>query len=137
MRLLIVDDDTALLNVISRSLSKLGHQVDTAIDGEIALEILKREKITVVITDWGMPKMDGVELCKAIRSQIPYDVYVILLTGRSTSLAQLDSIATGADDYLLKPFGIPSLVSSIQTAERILTLPPGPARDAMRPYQAA
>src|SRR5436309_3001342 len=81
MRLLIVDDDTALLSVISHSLTKLGHQVSTATDGVAALELLHKEQFPLVITDWGMPKMDGVQLCRAIRTEIKYDVYLILLTG--------------------------------------------------------
>src|SRR5438067_45418 len=92
MRILVVDDDVNFLDVIVHTLTKLGHRVEKARDGVEAMEVLKREEIRLVITDWGMPNMDGIELCKAIRATLSYDVYVIMLTGRSTSVAKMDGL---------------------------------------------
>src|SRR4051812_29006082 len=100
MRILVVDDDVNFLDVVCHSLAKLGHSIDRARDGQEALDLLQREQIRLVVTDWAMPRLDGIELCKAIRATLPYDVYVIMLTGKSTSVAKMDGLCAGADDYL-------------------------------------
>jgi DNA-binding response OmpR family regulator len=123
MRILVVDDDANFLDVVCHCLGKLGHQVEKARDGQEAIELLQREEIHLVVTDWAMPRMDGIELCKAIRSTIQYDIYVIMLTGKSSSVAKMDGLSAGADDYLYKPFGNADLAASIRAAEQVLSLP--------------
>jgi putative two-component system response regulator len=95
----------------------------TAADGHQALALLRSGSYRLVISDWEMPKMDGLELCRAIRSEdlLGY-VYVILLTGHKLPEEKVAGLRAGADDFIAKPFDPSELLARIQTAERILSL---------------
>jgi putative two-component system response regulator len=123
MRILIVDDNKIALTVLQNALEQSGHEVITAADGNQALALLRTSECGLVISDWEMPHMDGIELCRAIRSEdtLGY-VYVILLTGHNLPDEKVQGLRAGADDFIAKPFNPPELLARVQTAERILSL---------------
>src|SRR5262245_16872683 len=103
-RILVVDDDEIGLAIVKNALAHAGHEVVTAANGEEALTILRREDIRLVITDWEMPVLDGLDLCRAIRRREGAYVYVILLTSHGSSAAIVTGMSAGADDFIAKPF---------------------------------
>jgi putative two-component system response regulator len=123
MRILIVDDNKIALTVLRSVLEQSGHEVVAATDGNQALAILRAAPCGLVISDWAMPNMDGIELCHAIRSEdlLGY-VYVILLTGHNLPEERVKGLRAGADDFVAKPFDPAELLARVQTAERILSL---------------
>lgn len=133
MHLLLVDDEEKFLQIVQHNLVKLGHLVEIARDGAEALEKLKassagRQPVQLLICDWSMPGMDGAALCRAVRAAPTLsDVYVIMLTGRTGANDKMDGLYAGADDYLAKPFRLSDLLTSIRTAERVLSMPDRPS----------
>jgi sigma-B regulation protein RsbU (phosphoserine phosphatase) len=123
MQLLIVDDDKAARSSLSRDLQQLHHEVRSAADGSEAWKILQQEHISLVITDWRMPQMDGLELCRRIRSgDLPKYVYVILMTTKDDKDALIAGMEAGADDFVVKPFSKGELHARLKAGERILKL---------------
>jgi two-component system response regulator TctD len=103
MRILVVEDDIDLGEVLLKRLRRDGHGVDLATDGEEADEILSYQDYEVVVLDIGLPKMDGIEVLRSMRargSKTP----VLMLTARSEVQDRVDALDIGADDYLMKPF---------------------------------
>lgn len=126
MRILIVEDDRDLIMLLSDILRKGGYDVISAADGSEAWGILQREKIHFVITDWMMPKMDGLELCKRIRSAaFPYYIYIVMLTAKDAKGELVQGMEAGADDFLVKPFSKDELNVRVRAGERIITLETG------------
>ena len=131
MRVLVADDDTKLLGLLRHALTRAGHDVETATDGGQALDKLRTSDIPVLVCDWKMPGMDGVELCKAVRSESKpaaarrrvagqtNDVYIIMLTCQPGSRAN-EGLSAGADVYITKPFDLSQLLGAIGVAERIV-----------------
>ena len=123
MRALIVDDDEISLEILESVLSELGYQVVRATNGKEALEKLRADPIHLVITDWEMPEMNGLELCRAIRDEdFSGYVFIIMLTSRDGGQQKIDGIHGGADSFLVKPLNSEELLVSLKTAERILGL---------------
>jgi cyclic di-GMP phosphodiesterase len=122
MRILAVDDDEIGLAVVRNALAHAGHEVLTATNGEEALSVLRREDVRLVITDWEMPIVDGLELCRAIRRRDGGYVYVILLTSHGSSAAIVTGMAAGADDFIAKPFNQAELMARVRAGERVLAL---------------
>jgi len=123
MRILIVDDDEMLLDFLRLALESLGHEVEAARNGVDALRKLRASPRPVVICDWVMPGMNGLELCRHIRAEMGEDgVYIIMLTGRDGRSDQVDGRFAGADDFLPKPPDIQELASSIRTAQQMLAM---------------
>jgi DNA-binding response OmpR family regulator len=122
MKVLAVEDDRASLSILRRSLERLGHDVIEAHDGEEAWAAWLREKPRVAVSDWQMPRLDGLRLCKRFRAQEGQDyVYFILLTGTGGSLANRRAAAeAGVDDFLTKPIDMSALWMRLRVAERIL-----------------
>lgn len=123
MRALIVDDDEFSLELLEDVLHQLGHEVVRASHGSQALELLRRGSIHLVITDWEMPSMNGLELCRAIREE-HFDgyVFVIMLTSRDGGRQKIEGLHAGADAFLTKPLNPDELLVSLKTAERVLGL---------------
>jgi DNA-binding response OmpR family regulator len=120
MQVLIVDDDDFALNVLSSTLSRMGYTAVEAQDGQQAMEILRRGEIRLVITDWDMPNMNGIDLCRAIRKEdLSGYVYVIMLTAREGVKQRMEGLCAGADDFLNKPLDPEELLVCLKTAERI------------------
>ncbi len=123
MRILIVDDDEDIRILLSRDLAKWGHDVVSAANGVEAWETLQKERISFVISDWMMPKMDGPELCKRIRgADFSRYIYVILLTAKEDKHDLIKGMESGADDFVVKPFNKSELNVRIRAGERILKL---------------
>ncbi|MGA2583426.1 MAG: response regulator [Tepidisphaeraceae bacterium] len=123
MHALIVDDDELSLDILQGVLEEMGHQVLRAHDGQEALQIIQERQIHLVITDWEMPKMNGLELCRAIR-QGDFDgyVYIVMLTSRDGGQQKIEGLHAGADAFLVKPLNSDELLVSLKTADRILAL---------------
>jgi putative two-component system response regulator len=123
MRALMVDDDELSLELLEGILSELGYEVSRASNGMEALAVLRKEPIHLVITDWDMPEMNGLELCRAIREE-DFDgyVFIIMLTGRDGGKQRIEGLHGGADAFLCKPLNPDELLVSLKTAERILGL---------------
>ena len=124
MRVLIVDDDRDMRLLLRSTLTDKGYEVFSASDGIEALAVLEKENIQLVISDWLMPKMDGLELCKRIRAtSFPAGyVYVIILTGKDSKGELIAAMQAGADDYIAKPFHRDELSVRIRAGERVLNL---------------
>jgi putative two-component system response regulator len=123
MQVLIVDDNPITLDMLENTLRRAGYDVLTATNGRAALEILDRGDCHFVITDWEMPEMSGLELCRRIRylSSLSY-VYVILLTARHDASDSIEGMTAGVDDYIVKPFQPSELVLRVKAGERLLAL---------------
>ena len=123
MQVLIVDDDDFALDVLDNTLSRMGYTGVRAHNGREALDLLRRTEIRLVITDWDMPGMNGLELCRAVRREdLSGYVYIIMLTGREGPKQRLEGLCAGADDFLNKPLDPEELLVCLKTAERILSL---------------
>ncbi len=123
MKILAVEDDAVSRAVLRQALRRLGHEAIEAADGEAAWELLqKNETVRVVVSDWMMPRADGLELCRRIRGRIGAEyTYFILLTSRDASEENQNSAAdAGVDDFLTKPLDLPELWTRLRVAERIL-----------------
>ena len=94
---LIVDDDPQILRILGHHLRAAGFEVHCAADGEEALQAISRQCPDFVITDWEMPRLDGVELCRRIRQEnLPHYVYILLLTSKSASHLIVQALEAGA-----------------------------------------
>jgi two-component system KDP operon response regulator KdpE len=114
--ILIVDDDPAILRLLSTNLKARGYEIFTATDGEESLEAVQKDFIDLIILDLMMPKVDGVTVCRRIREWS--DVPIIILSARGDENDKVKCLELGADDYLTKPFGIAELMARIKTAFR-------------------
>jgi DNA-binding response OmpR family regulator len=108
MRILIAEDSPTTALALRKILALLGHQVAVARDGEEAWQALRAEPVPVVIADWVMPRLDGLELCRRIRDghqgrDLGRYVYVILLSVKRARDDRLLGLRAGADDFLVKP----------------------------------
>jgi sigma-B regulation protein RsbU (phosphoserine phosphatase) len=122
LNILAVEDDILARKIICRSLRRLGHDVIEAADGEEAWTQLQAGGVRVVVCDWMMPRLDGLELCRRIRARMGTEyVYFILLTGNSASDDnQRTAAEAGVDDFLTKPLDPQEMWMRLRVAERIL-----------------
>ncbi len=121
MKILAVDDDEVMREVLKTSLTKLGHEVVIAADGQEALDRFSESPFSVVISDWLMPNFSGLELCKQIRDRCKTSYcYFILVTTRAGRKDYLAAMDFGIDDLLVKPFGPEDLFLCLRVAGRIL-----------------
>ena len=123
MKILIAEDDSASRLVLTAALKRLGHETVVVENGRDALNAIRTQNIRMVISDWMMPYMDGVELCRMVREQQTESyVYVILLTALGGKANYLHGMSAGADDFVTKPFDMEELAARIRVGERILRL---------------
>jgi two-component system response regulator MprA len=115
-RILIIEDDDQILKILRRSLVYEGYQVDTAADGEEGLNQLRDNKPALVILDWMLPGMDGLEVCRRIRDL--GNQPVLMLTAKDTLEDRVHGLDAGADDYLVKPFELDELLARIRALLR-------------------
>ena len=113
LSVLVVDDDDLERTLIGDRLAQRGIKVGEAADGAQALEMLRREKVPVVIVDWHMPVMDGIEFTEKFRAELPGDTYVIMLTARKEAFDFERGYQAGVDDYLTKGVPEPELIARI------------------------
>lgn len=122
LKVLAVEDDAIARRVLVQALMRLGYDVVSATNGEDAWAKLQNEGIRLVVSDWLMPEVDGLELCRRIRSRTKQDyVYFVLLTGvDATESNQHAAADAGVDDFLTKPLKFTELWMRLRVAERIL-----------------
>ena len=121
--ILVVEDDPVSRRILEKSLTKSGMKVVTAENGREALDLLEKTFFPIVITDWMMPELDGLELCQRIRKmEWPSYVFIILLTARGAVDDIITGLDAGADDYLTKPFNKAELKARLGAGTRILGL---------------
>jgi diguanylate cyclase (GGDEF)-like protein len=123
LRILAVDDDPVSLRLIALHLSRAGHEVIRATTGREALLAALEHAPQMVITDWMMPDMDGLELCRTLRStEECRGMYVIVLTGRDRESRAVEAFDAGADEYFLKPFESRLLLARVRAGQRTIEL---------------
>ncbi len=110
--ILVVDDEPQITRVLRTSLSSHGYDIRVANDGETALEIMKDWSPDLVITDLAMPNMDGLELCRQLRTKTK--IPIIVLSVRGEERTKVKALDAGADDYVTKPFGIEELLARVR-----------------------
>jgi len=126
-RILVVDDDPRIASSLRRALVYEGYDVDTAGDGPEGLGKAREQPPDLVILDWMMPGLDGIEVCRRLRAE--GDVAILMLTARDATSARVEGLDSGADDYLVKPFAYEELMARVrallrrgaQRAPRLLT----------------
>jgi DNA-binding response OmpR family regulator len=101
-KILVVDDEKEIRNLLDIYLSNEGYKVVKASDGEEALNIVEADNIQLVVLDIMMPKMDGIEVCRRIREKL--SIPILMLSAKSEDMDKIQGIMTGADDYMTKPF---------------------------------
>jgi len=123
MRVLIAEDDPVSSRILMATLERLGHEVEVAVDGLEAWERHVAAPAAVVITDWMMPRVDGLELARRIRGlgQERY-TWIIMLTALRGRAHYLDGMEAGADDFVTKPVDAHELRARLRVAERVLGL---------------
>ena len=117
-KILLVDDERSILDVVTAYLTPEGYQVFTAVDGPSALKAARSFMPDLIVLDVMLPGMDGVEVLSQLRRESP--VYVILLTAKAEETDKIVGLSVGADDYLTKPFSPRELVARIKAALRRL-----------------
>ena len=115
-RILIIEDDPAILKVLQRGLAYEGYTVDVAMDGRTGLNIAHDQHPDLIILDWMLPGMDGLEVCRRLRLQggLP----ILMLTAKDTIQDRVQGLDAGADDYIVKPFNLDELTARIRALFR-------------------
>jgi phosphoserine phosphatase RsbU/P len=123
VRILVADDSASTRALLQGTLERWGYHVVCAGDGRSALEALEAGDVSLVIVDWSMPEMDGLELCRRVRA-MAWDryVYIVMLTVHDKADDLAAAIEAGADDFIAKPFSHVELHARIKAGERIVTL---------------
>ena len=118
-RVLVVDDEPQILRGLGTNLRARGYDVETAADGERALEVAARTHPDVVILDLGLPGIDGVDVIRGLRAWTATPI--IVLSARDQEQDKVEALDAGADDYVSKPFGMDELLARLRAAERRVT----------------
>lgn len=122
-RVLLVDDEPVQRMLVGRMLTRAGYEVVTAEDGEQALNLVAKGDVSLMITDWEMPKLDGLSLCRGTRSMgLNHYVYAIVVTSRDAVEHVVMGLQAGADDYLVKPVLEPELLARLNTGKRLVEM---------------
>ena len=117
---LLAEDDAAIAEPLSRALQREGYEVAVADDGLIALEHVRGGGVDLLVLDLGLPGMDGLEVCRRIRLEVP-DLPVLMLTARTDEVDFVVGLDAGADDYVGKPFRLAELLARVRALLRRLT----------------
>jgi two-component system, cell cycle response regulator len=123
LRILLVDDDRSIRLFYKTLLEKVGHSVTIANNGYEALEIVNASQPQLIISDWVMPEMDGIELCKALRKNPEWDkIYVLIITAQESTEKLIEAFEAGANDYLTKPINPKVLGARLRAAQHIIQM---------------
>ncbi|MCL2140610.1 MAG: response regulator transcription factor [Dehalococcoidia bacterium] len=117
MRILVVEDEMPLAQAIASGLSRSGYSVDIAYDGEAALEMAEINDYDLLLLDLNLPKIDGVEVCRRLRTK-GSQVGILMLTARSSHDDRITGLDSGADDYLVKPFHFGEMLARVRAVLR-------------------
>ncbi len=131
-RVLVVDDEPVLAGMVGTYLERAGYDVSTTGDGPAAVELARSLDPAVVVLDLGLPGLDGIEVCRQVRTFS--DCYVLMLTARDDEIDMLVGLGVGADDYVTKPFRVRELVARVQV---LLRRPRGGCGASIGPGAAA
>ncbi len=115
-KILVVDDEAPIVDVLSYNLKQAHYQVLVAWDGEQALALARRERPDLIILDLMLPKLDGIEVCRVLRREC--DVPIIMLTARDEEIDRVLGLELGADDYVVKPFSVRELLARVKNVLR-------------------
>lgn len=123
MSILVADDEAITRKLLQKMLENMGHNVIAAEDGAKAWELFQAQRPQIIISDWVMPNMDGITLCRNIR-QLPAEnyTYIIIVTSKTKTVDLIKAFTAGANDYILKPFDAEELKVRFSNGERILEL---------------
>ena len=113
MHILIVEDEVGIVQFLQQGLEEEGYQVTSAFDGLQGFELIQKHHFDLILLDWMLPKMTGLDLCKAIR-KIDVDTPILFLTARDTVRETIEGIKAGANDYIKKPFSFEELIERIK-----------------------
>ncbi|HEY8949741.1 MAG TPA: phosphate regulon transcriptional regulator PhoB [Rhizomicrobium sp.] len=128
---LVAEDESALVTLLRYNLEREGYRVLDTQDGEEALLIASEEKPDVIILDWMMPQLSGIEVCRRLRQrQETRNVPILMLTARGEETDRIRGLDTGADDYITKPFSMTELLARLRAVMRRIR--PGLAEDILR-----
>jgi len=123
MKILVAEDDKISRKILETMLIKAGYQVVSVEDGMKALMSIKKDVPDMLITDWMMPELDGLGLCRRVRAlNLPGYVYVILLTAMAEKEKIIEGLNAGANDYITKPFERNELLARVRAGERVVQL---------------
>ncbi len=123
MRVLVAEDDGVARRYVLAAIGRLGHEVETATNGKEAWALHEARPFDIVITDWMMPEMDGLELCRRIEaSRARHFTYIVLVTCRDKPEDLTAGILAGADDFLAKPFRRDELRARLYAGSRMVRL---------------
>lgn len=123
LRILLVDDDRAVLFMLKTLLENAGHTVIPARNGEEALSLLEKFMPQLIITDWVMPRMDGIEFCKVLRQNPAWrNIYVFIMTAQESTDRLVEAFEAGANDYMTKPINPKVLGARLRAAQRVVHL---------------
>jgi two-component system response regulator MtrA len=128
-RILLVEDDPSIREVVAMGLRAAGFEVETAGDGEAGLAAWRAGRPDLVLLDVMLPRLDGLEVCRAIRREATTPV--VMLTARGDTIDVVVGLESGADDYVKKPFEMPELVARVRAALRRRRTEPGPDEAAL------
>ena len=129
--ILVVEDEDALATLLKYNLDKEGHRVVVASDGEEALMLIDERQPDLVVLDWMLPKVSGIEVCRRLRAKPETkNLPVIMLTARGEESDRVRGLDTGADDYIVKPFSMSELAARVRAVLRRIR--PGLADDRIR-----
>jgi two-component system, NtrC family, sensor kinase len=121
--ILLAEDDPVTRTIMTRFLSRADYQVEAVSNGVEALDKMRARYYSILVTDWEMPEMDGLALCKAVRGMaLEGYVYMLLMTARDAKEHIIEGLEAGADDYLIKPVHEPELLARLNSGRRILSL---------------
>jgi sigma-B regulation protein RsbU (phosphoserine phosphatase) len=123
MKILIAEDDEISKKMLQTILIREGHAVVAVEDGVEALEAIQKSLPDMLVTDWMMPQLDGLELCRRVRAlHLPSYVYIILLTALTEKEKITEGLNAGADDYVTKPYDRTELLARVRSGERVIQL---------------
>ena len=130
-KILIIEDEKALQTILTYNLENQGYEVKSVLDGKKALSAIQKEMPDLILLDWMLPNMSGVEICKAIRQNHKLrSLLVLMLTARGDEADKVSGLSIGADDYMTKPFSLPELLARIKALLRRAT--PKPPEEALK-----
>jgi DNA-binding response OmpR family regulator len=130
-KILIVDDEPAIVNMLAYNLKRANYEVLIARDGEEALAQARREQPDLIILDLMLPRLDGLEVCRALRRE--RDLPIIMLTARDAEVDRVVGLELGADDYVVKPFSVRELMARVKNVLRRTA--PQPATTTAEPVR--
>lgn len=116
-RILVIEDDQAIVRVLKRTLTYEGYQVEAAYDGEEGIKEYKKIKPDLIVLDWMLPGMDGLEVCDRLRAA-DEKVPILMLTAKDTTQDRVFGLDAGVDDYMVKPFEVEELTARIRALLR-------------------